>query len=149
MTMTRPTPFFEDVAVGADIPVLVKTPTSVQIFRYSAVTWNSHRVHFETEYARAEGHPDVLVQAHLHGAFLAQMLMDWIGPHGRIVSYGWANRGRAVPGDRLTCQGTVVGKKSAAERGLVEVEIKEVNQSGTTCAVGTAVVALPVRDRRQ
>ncbi len=136
---------FEDVAVGDALPALVKIPSTVQLFRYSAVTWNAHRIHYEKEYAAAEGHPDVLVQAHLHGAFLLQMITDWMGPRGRLVSFGWSNRGRAVPGDTLTCSGRVVGRRVEAGRPLLDLEIVETNQRGETCAPGKATVALPSR----
>lgn len=134
---------FDEVAVGAELPALVKVPTAVQLFRYSAVTWNAHRIHFEREYARSEGHPDVLVQAHLHGAFLAQLVMDWAGPHARLVSFGWSNRGRAVPGDTLTCTGRVTAKRVEGDRHLVDLDIVETNQRGEVCAPGKATVALP------
>ena len=137
--------FYEDVTVGAELPALVKVPTTPQLFRYSAVTWNAHRIHYEREYARREGHPDVLVQAHLHGAFLLQMIGDWLGPKARLVSFGWSNRGRAVPGDTLTCTGRVVAKREDGARRLVDLELAEANQRGELCAPGKATVSLPSR----
>jgi hydroxyacyl-ACP dehydratase HTD2-like protein with hotdog domain len=137
--------FFEDVEVGRELTVLVKVPTTVQLFRYSAVTWNAHRIHYEREYARSEEHPDVLVQAHLHGAFLLQMIGDWMGPRGRLVSFGWSNRARAVPGDRLTCSGRVVATRVDGDRHLVDLEVAETNQRGEVCAPGKATVELPSR----
>ncbi len=134
---------FEDVEIGTELPALVKMPTTVQLFRYSAATWNAHRIHYEREYAQREGHPDVLVQAHLHGAFLAQLVMDWAGPRARLASFGWSNRGRAVPGDTLTCTGRVTGKRVEGDRHLVDLEIVETNQRGEVCAPGKATVALP------
>ncbi len=145
-SMTRSELFFEDVAVGTELPALVKVPTTVQLFRYSAVTWNAHRIHYEKDYAIREGHPNVLVQAHLHGAFLVQMIGDWMGPRGRLVSFGWSNRGRAIPGDTLTCTGRVVGKRKDEGRNLLDLEIVETNQRGETCAPGKATVALPSRE---
>jgi hydroxyacyl-ACP dehydratase HTD2-like protein with hotdog domain len=142
--MTRET-YFEDVEVGTEVPPLTKLPTTLQLFRYSAVTWNAHRIHYEREYARKEGHPDVLVQAHLHGAFLAQMITDWAGPRARLVTFGWSNRGRAIPGDTLTCTGRVTAKRVDGGRHLVELEIVETNQRGEVCAPGKATVALPSR----
>jgi hydroxyacyl-ACP dehydratase HTD2-like protein with hotdog domain len=118
----------------------------VQLFRYSAVTWNAHRIHFEREYAQREGHPDILVQAHLHGAFLLQMIGDWMGPRARLVTFGWSNRGRAVPGDTLTCTGRVVGKRDDGGRHVVDLEVVETNQRGEVCAPGKATVALPSRE---
>lgn len=137
--------FFEDVDVGTELPPLVKVPTTVQLFRYSAVTWNAHRIHYEKAYAQREGHPDILVQAHLHGAFLLQMLMGWIGPRGRLVSFGWSNRGRAVPGDTLTCTARVTAKRVHDGRHLADLELVETNQRGEVCAPGKATVALPSR----
>lgn len=137
--------FFDDVETGAELPPLVKVPTTIQLFRYSAVTWNAHRIHYEHAYAKKEGHPDVLVQAHLHGAFLLQMIGDWMGPRGRVVQFGWSNRGRAIPGDTLTCTGRVVARRVEADRHLVDLEVVETNQRGEVCAPGKATVALPSR----
>ena len=61
---------------------------------------------------RASGYPDVLVQSHLHAAFLMRALRDAVVPGGR------ARRGLrrahpkhiAVPGDTLTCDGRKVGE---------------------------------------
>jgi hydroxyacyl-ACP dehydratase HTD2-like protein with hotdog domain len=140
---------FEGVAVGTELPALVKVPTTVQLFRYSAVTWNAHRIHYEKEYAIKEGHPDVLVQAHLHGAFLLQMIGDWMGLRGRLVRFGWSNRGRAIPGDTLTCTGRVIDKRVVDGQHLVDLEIVETNQRGEVCAPGQATVALPSQEARQ
>ena len=137
---------YEDVKVGAELPALVKVPTTVQLFRYSAVTWNAHRIHYEREYALREGHPDVLVQAHLHGAFLLQMIMTWMGPRARIVTFGWSNRGRAIPGDTLTCTGRVTAMRIEDGRRLVDLELAETNQRGELCAPGKATVMLPSRE---
>ncbi len=42
--------------VGDVLPPLKHTATAFQLFRYSAVTWNPHRIHFDQPYAREEGH---------------------------------------------------------------------------------------------
>ncbi|MGE0801983.1 MAG: MaoC family dehydratase N-terminal domain-containing protein [Lautropia sp.] len=137
--------YFEDVRVGAELPTLVNVPTAVMLFRFSAITWNAHRIHYDREYARSEGHPDVLVQAHLHGAWLTRVVTDWMGPMGRLAAIDWQNRGRAVPGDVLTCSGTV--KQVAAEGlvGRVQLELSERNQRGELCVSGAAEVLLPSR----
>jgi hydroxyacyl-ACP dehydratase HTD2-like protein with hotdog domain len=135
--------YADHVQVGDELPELVKLPTAVQLFRYSAVTWNAHRIHFEPAYARKEGHPDILVQAHLHGAFLAQLVMDWGGPKCRMVKFGWRNRGRAVPGDVLRCTGRVTGKYQDGHRHLIEIELLETLQRSETAAEGNATISLP------
>jgi 3-methylfumaryl-CoA hydratase len=45
----------------------------VALFRFSALTFNSHRIHFDRDYARGEeGYPGLVVQ----GPFIATLLMD-------------------------------------------------------------------------
>lgn len=134
-------PYFEDIEVGKEIPSRTASPTSIQLFRYSALTWNAHLIHYDKEYATSEGYPDILVQAHLHGAFLASMLNDWIGPNGRIVSYGWSNNRFAIPGDELTCKGKVI--ETDEENRMVTCEIYEENQNGEICVKGKAKLQLP------
>lgn len=49
------------------------TPDLVMLFRYSAITFNSHRMHFDREYARQmDGYTGAVV----HGPLLATLLMD-------------------------------------------------------------------------
>ncbi|MCV6594554.1 MAG: MaoC/PaaZ C-terminal domain-containing protein [Silicimonas sp.] len=44
--------------------------SEVTLFRYSAVTFNGHRIHYDAEYCRAEGYPGLVV----HGPLLATKL---------------------------------------------------------------------------
>lgn len=142
-----PTPLFEDVKGGEEISGLVKRPTNVQLFRFSAATWNAHRIHYDKPYAETEGYPDVLVQSHLHGCFLSEAVMRWAGPDARLVRFRWENRRLAVPGDVLTCSGRIKrAYLSEVGAGLVECELEERNQDGDLCAPGWAVVELPRRD---
>ncbi|MEE9416146.1 MAG: MaoC family dehydratase N-terminal domain-containing protein [Acidimicrobiales bacterium] len=48
-------------------------PSEVQLFRYSALTFNSHRIHYDRDYCRdVEGYPGLL----FHGPFTATLLVD-------------------------------------------------------------------------
>ena len=132
----------DEVYAGAEIPPLVKHPSQVALFRYSAVTWNAHRIHYDRDYAGSEGYPNVLVQGHLHGAYLTQMLLDWIEPSGKLLRFQWSNRRPAYAGDTLTCRGRVTGVRHEGGVTLVDCEIWEENQHGEVCAPGTATVAL-------
>ncbi|WP_181778981.1 FAS1-like dehydratase domain-containing protein [Pseudonocardia pini] len=135
------------VSVGDAIPPLVVTPGEVQLFRFSAATWNSHRIHYDEGYARSEGYPGVLVQSHLHGSLLSQTVLNWAGPHGRLRRFRWQNRAIAVPGDTLTCTGTVTAVGVEGEALVVEIELEGRKQDGTLCAPGAATVELPSAGR--
>lgn len=57
-------------------------PTVSLLFRYSAVTFNAHRIHYDAEFARHEGYAGIVV----HGPLLAMLLMDGTVRHsGRSV----------------------------------------------------------------
>lgn len=49
------------------------TPDAASLFRFSALTFNAHRIHYDRDYARdVEGYPGLVV----HGPYLATLLMD-------------------------------------------------------------------------
>jgi 3-methylfumaryl-CoA hydratase len=55
------------------------TPDDVLLFRYSALTFNSHRIHYDRRYATEnEGYPGLVV----HGPLLATLLADLPRRHG-------------------------------------------------------------------
>jgi hydroxyacyl-ACP dehydratase HTD2-like protein with hotdog domain len=130
--------------VGAEIPALQRQPTEVQLFAFSAATWNAHRIHYDPGYARdVEGYPNILVQSHLHACFLSQAITGAFGPRARLVRLGWQNRGIAVPADTLTITGKVSGVEQRGEELRVELALEERNQRDELCVKGWAAVVLP------
>ena len=59
------------------------------LFRYSAITYNAHRIHYDRDYARdVEGYPGLLV----HGPLQATLLADLAGrhlPEEEIIDFGY------------------------------------------------------------
>ncbi|MBX2835258.1 MAG: MaoC family dehydratase N-terminal domain-containing protein [Gammaproteobacteria bacterium] len=50
-----------------------RTLGSVDLFRYSALTFNSHRIHYDQDYSRQiEGYPNIVV----HGPLMATLLVE-------------------------------------------------------------------------
>jgi 3-methylfumaryl-CoA hydratase len=57
----------------------------VQMFRYSAVTYNGHRIHYDRDYARdVEGYPGLVVHGPLIATLLLEFLQAQVAP-GRLV----------------------------------------------------------------
>jgi 3-methylfumaryl-CoA hydratase len=55
-------------------------PDPVLLFRYSALTFNGHRIHYDQPYAtKVEGYPGLIV----HGPLIATLLLDLVGREGR------------------------------------------------------------------
>ena len=52
---------------------------STALFRYSALTFNGHRIHYDLDYARAiEGYPNLVI----HGPLIATLLLDLYARQG-------------------------------------------------------------------
>jgi 3-methylfumaryl-CoA hydratase len=61
------------------------TPGPVELFRFSAATFNSHRIHYDLPYARdAEGYPGLVVHGPLTAARLFGYAASRIGPIARF-----------------------------------------------------------------
>ena len=57
---------------GADVTQVIE-PSPVLLFRYSAVTFNGHRIHYDRSYVtEVEGYPGLIV----HGPLQATLLLD-------------------------------------------------------------------------
>jgi hydroxyacyl-ACP dehydratase HTD2-like protein with hotdog domain len=131
---------------GAVLEETVYPTSKVQVFRFSGATWNTHRIHYDKDYAVAEGYPDVLVQSHLHGAFLTRYCTDLAAEDGRLVSLGLRVQKFAVAGEQLTVCGTVTAVTALdSERALVDLELTERRGSdGETCVTGSARLEVPL-----
>ena len=138
--------YWADVVEGQELPPLTKVPGPVQLAMYSAITGIFHRIHYDAPFAaESDGLPGVLVHGPLHGAFLCQMVTDWMGPKGFVCKLETSNRGMAIAGERLTCHGAISKKFMAADEHLVQCEIWEENEQGDKLTVGSAIVWLPLR----
>jgi 3-methylfumaryl-CoA hydratase len=65
------------------------TPNPVMLFRYSALTFNGHRIHYDRPYAaEVEGYPGLIV----HGPLIATLLLDLLDrerPDANVVEYSF------------------------------------------------------------
>ena len=64
-----PDPQPQPPADTRDWPVEVNP---VLLFRFSALTYNAHRIHYDRDYARAEGYPGLLVHGPLQALLMAE-----------------------------------------------------------------------------
>lgn len=64
-------------------------PDPVLLFRYSALTFNSHRIHYDRRYVtQVEGYPGLVV----HGPLIATLLTDLLRhalPHARVAAFSF------------------------------------------------------------
>jgi acyl dehydratase len=119
---------FEKVTVGDEIPRLTKRISIVQNVMYSAATWDFHRVHYDREFAQKMGFKEPFADGQIFGAFLAEMLCNWIAPTGTLKRLRLSYRIMASPGDVLVCGGRVIQKYEQNGECLVACELWIENQ---------------------
>ena len=136
-------PYMEDAAVGTELPALVKEPTTRQLVMYAGASGDFYEIHYDKDFAAEQGLPGVILHGALKSAYLGQLVTDWVGAEGRLLSLSVRYREMDVPGDVLTCKGTVVERDEAA--GSVRCDIWIENGAGVRTTTGEAVVALPPR----
>lgn len=145
---TEDGPFFEDVAVGSELPPVVGVPTYLDLVVYAGASRDFFEIHHDREAARAAGHPDVIVQGSLKGAWVGQVATGWMGRFGRLRRFEIQYRGVDVPDRLVTARGVVarIWVDEASGEGRAELDLWLENEAGERTVRGSAVVALPRRD---
>ena len=117
---TRESPPDPEAAAGSDegVPAAFTRLVhidAVMLFRYSALTYNSHRIHYDRRYATdMEGYPGLIV----HGPLLATLLLDlyWREHSDHVVSrFRFQARRPLIEGDAATLSGSLTATGAALQ----------------------------------
>ncbi len=122
--------------VGDLLPPLRHTATPFQLFRYSAVTWNPHRIHFDETYAREEGHRGLALHSHLRAALALRCVTEGLGPGWRVAKFAYRLRRPVYAPAELAYTARV----TAADDDGLTLELIEENPSGEVGFEGTVRV---------
>lgn len=102
----------ESAAAQAEFRVRIH-PDPVLLFRYSALTFNAHRIHYDQPYAtQEEGYPGLVV----HGPLIATLLLDAFRaahPGVRVMRFAFRAVGPLFDDADFDVCGRVVGPGSA------------------------------------
>lgn len=79
------------VAIPAAKVLRTIVPDETMLFRYSAITDNPHRIHYDLNYARSEGYPALVV----NGTVPAMLLLDMFRAHTGGEPARWHSRNAA------------------------------------------------------
>jgi len=126
------------VEVGQELPELVKQPTTRQLVQYAGAQGDFYEIHYDQEYARSVALPGVILHGLLKAGFLGQLVTDWLGDRGTLISFEVSYRGVDVPGHPYRCRGRV----SKVDDYDVELEVWGEDEAGKRTTVGSATVRL-------
>jgi acyl dehydratase len=141
--------YYEDIEAGSEIPGLVKYPTTMQLVKYAGASGDYYQIHYDKDFAAANGLPGVIVHGWLTLAFLGQMITDWLGDSGTLVKLNGSYRGMNKVNEDIICSGKVVKKYIEDNKYLARVEIWAENPQGEKTVMGNAVVELPSQEKPQ
>jgi 3-methylfumaryl-CoA hydratase len=86
-------------------------PNEVLLFRYSALTFNSHRIHYDLPYAtEVEGYPGLVVQGPLTASLLLDLCARELGPDA-LASFAFRARTPAFAGEAIH----LVGRRDGSD----------------------------------
>jgi len=121
---------------GDTLPPLKHTATAFQLFRYSAVTWNPHRIHFDERYAREEGHAGIALHSHLRAGLALRCVTEGLGPQWHVTKVAYRLRKPVyAPADLA-----YTARVSAVEGDTMVLELIEQQPSGEVGFEGTVSV---------
>ncbi len=105
----------------------------VTLFRYSALTGNGHRIHYDMPYVTmVEGYPGLVVHGPLQATWLAAHALAIAGPGACLARFAYRGRRPAI-GDRPLM---LLGERTGAE---VRLETRDAD--GCTCQAAEAFFA--------
>ena len=136
---------FEDVEEGMELPTVEKNPTTQQLVKYAGASGDYYQIHYDQEFAKANGLPNVILHGALKNAFLGHLMTNWVGEHGTLRKLSAQYRGMDVPGTPIYAKGVVTKKYVENGENLVECDIWLENHKGEKTTPGSALVALPTK----
>lgn len=135
--------YYEDVEVGAQLPPLIKTPTTQQLVKWAGASGDFYQIHYDNDFAISTGLPGVIVHGWLTASFLGQLVTDWIGELSQLKKFGCSYRGMLFPGEAITCKGKVTKKYIQDGSHYIECEVWAENHKGETMVPGSATILVP------
>jgi len=119
---------FDAISQGQTLPSLTKHVTVEQIRQYADASGDRNPIHLDETFARSAGLPGVIAHGMLTMAFANQMVTDWLGDRSLLKSLQGRFAGMVLPGDDVTCSGSVASKDNDTRR--VVINLMVTNQRG-------------------
>ncbi len=138
--------YYQDIEAGDEITPLVKQPTTTQLVMWAGASGDYNPIHYDKDFAQKAGLDGVIVPGQLIGAFLGQLMTDWIGEGGTLTKLSCSYKGMSYPGEALNLKGKVTKKYVEDSKHYVECNLWAENAKGEKTTSGRAVVILPSRD---
>ena len=131
----------QGVKVGDEVTPLSRTVTQEQISAYAEASGDVNPIHVNEEFARMVGLPGTIAHGMLNMGILTEAVARWAGGSDRVASIRCRFSKPLLPGDTITCTGTVVAVDE--EAGIATLEVGATSDRGENVLTnGRATVRL-------
>jgi acyl dehydratase len=97
-------------------------PDDIELFLFSAALWLPHRIHYDREFARSDGHRGLVVHGPLQIARLLEAADAWTRPTaGRITAAEFRHVAPAVVGDAIQLSLGLSGDPPGSPESVVQI----------------------------
>ncbi|MBM3674959.1 MAG: acyl dehydratase [Actinobacteria bacterium] len=134
---------WSSLTVGDALPELVLDVTATRIVAGAIASRDLMPVHHDRDYANQQGAPDIFMNILSDTAYCSRFLTDWAGPDAFVRRLAIRLGVPVFPGHTLTFTGEVTRLTREHDEGLVEIELRAVNDLGEHVS-GTATINLPI-----
>ncbi len=134
---------WRDLAVGDELPEMAIDITPTRVVAGAIATRDFMPVHHDRAYANSQGAPDIFMNILSDTAYVSRFLTDWAGPDAMIQRLSIRLGVPVFPGHVLRFTGAVTGLERDGDEGLVDLELRAVNELGEHVS-GTARIGLPL-----
>lgn len=144
MAITELLPLEVEHERGAALVSCRFVPTELDLFMYCAATWNTHRIHFDRDYARAEGYEDLVVPGPLQSARLAQMLSEFAAVHGgRLDTLSLRHHAPLLCNRSVELRADLVTVTTDPVSTILDLAVSVSTEDGAVASSGSATLICP------
>lgn len=131
--------------VGDVLPPLHVQVTRKQLVQYAGASLDFNPIHWNEQFAKDVGLPDVIAHGMLTMALAGRLVTDWLGDPSRLLDYGARfTRPVVVPNDDKGAEVEFTGKiGKLLDDGLARVDITAKFDGKTVLGKAQATVRLP------
>ncbi len=129
--------------VGDELPTMAIDVTATRIVAGAISSRDFMPVHHDRDYANQQGAPDIFMNILSDTGYCSRFLTDWAGPDAMVKRLAIRLGVPVFPGHTLTYTGAVTALRKEGNEGIVEVELRAMNELGEHVG-GTATISLPL-----
>ena len=118
---TRKQIYFQDVKIGQIIGPKIINIDRKQLVMYAGASQDFNEFHYDDEVAKKAGHKGIIIHGALKSAWLAQLMVEFVGLKGRLKKFNVSYRGVDFPYEDLKYYGKITNKYIDKSIGLLKL----------------------------